>query len=151
MPSLKAVAIRPEFRGVFGNLKLLDFIAVSPMGQGQPSLGSWTSVSDILDELWTYWTGSDSQRFGRAALLQKLADQEGRGLANRIPVTELDQSESQMLGELESRRIVRIEDERVGFAHDLIGDLARLRTLIGTDSVRQTLADRSALPRWHPR
>lgn len=149
IPLLKSAAIRPELRSAFQNLKILDCIAAWHAARSQEAQATWTHLSDILDELWAYWIGSDSQRHGRGALLMKLAEQEGRGLAGRVPVTDLDQAESQMLGQLESRRVLRFEGGHVGFAHDLIGDLARLRTLIGAENQRQALAERALLPRWH--
>src|SRR5262249_34665343 len=46
--------------------------------------------------------------------------------------------------------LVRIRDERVRFSHDLLGDWARMRVLVGEQSLSSpSSSDRATLPRWH--
>jgi hypothetical protein len=46
--------------------------------------------------------------------------------------------------------LVRLRDERVRFSHDLLGDWARMRVLVGEQSLASSASrDRANLPRWH--
>jgi hypothetical protein len=62
----------------------------------------------------------------------------------------LDQSEQAALGSLIASDLVRIRDQRVRFAHDMLGDWARLYVLIGEPSLSAPdVRTRAKLPRWH--
>ena len=149
MPSLRNLANRRELGLLLRNLKILDFVARSHQTVDSNTPSSWTTESDVLDWLWDYWTGTDSHRHARSALLKKAGEAEGSSLAASIAASSLDQAESQMLGQLEQRHVLRVKDERIRFAHDLIGDLARLRVLIGANHDAQAIRDHVLQPRWH--
>ncbi len=149
MPSLRGLANRRELGLLLRNLKILDFVALSSQAFADDTLSSWTTESDVLDWLWGYWTDADFYRHARSELLKKVGEEEGSGLATSVATKTLDQAESLMLGSLEQRHVLRVQDERVRFAHDLIGDLARLRVLIGANNDAQVIRDHALQPRWH--
>lgn len=147
MPFLRGAINRRELKALLRNLKILDFVATAHQGAEQAG-PSWVTESDVLKWLWTYWAGSDSQRHGRSKLLQRIAGEEGSGLNTSIPLDSLDQGEAQSLGDLEQRHILREHEGRISFTHDLIGDIARLHTLIGADDFVQAISDHSLQLRW---
>jgi hypothetical protein len=63
---------------------------------------------------------------------------------------QLEYSEQAALTTLATSNLIRIRDERVRFAHDLLGDWSRMRVLVGEQALSspENLA-RANLPRWH--
>jgi hypothetical protein len=107
-----------------------------------------TSLIDILWEDWVKRGGDD--KHGRAHVLQTIAIQEADKLSNGVPSHSLGYSEQQALPGLETSSLVRVKDERVAFTHDLLGDWARLRVLIGDSPITSASSrDRAQSPRWH--
>ena len=49
---------------------------------------------------------------------------------------------------LEQSGLIRIRDDRVSLAHDLLGDWARLRVLMAEDATSSSTESRAASPRW---
>jgi len=75
---------------------------------------------------------------------------EGDTLASGVPRMQLEASEQPALAALAASDLVRLRDERVRFSHDLLGDWARMRVLVGEQSFASPAnRDRANLPRWH--
>src|SRR5205823_5821197 len=88
--------------------------------------------------------------FARSGLLVKLGELEARTLADGVPRTSLGYQEQDALSALVTADLVRVRDERVRFAHDLLGDWARLRFLVGEEPTASAEGRaRTAAPRWH--
>ncbi len=149
IPVLVPVANRPELGSLLQNLKVLDWVAIAAKTRKNIGTKSWVGLSEVMDGVWEYWTGTDSDRFARASVLKKLGQIEGASLVATMPLSELDQAELRTLGTPELSHLVHDEEERIGFTHDLVGDWARVRVLIGKQDVTQALTERAILPRWH--
>src|SRR5260221_13288674 len=67
-----------------------------------------------------------------------------------VPRMQLERAEQAALATLAMSNLVRMRDERVRFSHDLLGDWARMRVLVGEQALSspENLA-RANLPRWH--
>jgi hypothetical protein len=99
--------------------------------------------------LWINAKG-DSDGLGRSCVLMHLGVLEGDTLATGVPRMQLEASEQPALGALAASDLVRLRDERVRFSHDLLGDWARMRVLVGEQSFASPASrDRANLPRWH--
>src|SRR6266404_5373951 len=67
-----------------------------------------------------------------------------------VPRMQLERAEQAALATLAMSNLVRLRDERVRFSHDLLGDWARMRVLVGEQSFASPAnRDRANLPRWH--
>ncbi|MHB1530427.1 MAG: hypothetical protein ACYCXT_13605 [Acidiferrobacteraceae bacterium] len=148
LPQLSWVALRPELRPLMTNLKVLDMTARTLYSE--KSLGSrpLVGLTTLIDILWEDWI--EHHEGGRSHVLKTIATEEADRLSNGVSRQSLGFTEQQALPGLTTSGLVRLKDERVAFAHDLIGDWARMRVLIGdgpiTSSVNQ---QRTQSPRWH--
>jgi hypothetical protein len=74
---------------------------------------------------------------------------EAETLSTGAPRMQLEHGEQAALEALAGSDPVRGRDERVSFSHDLLGDWARMRVLIGEQSLSSpSNRDRVTLPRW---
>ena len=146
-PDLQWVALRPQLQPLLTNLKVLDWFA-----RIQPSLRAadqqYVGLTAVIDQLWQLWTESATDGLPRSAFLMKLATAEAETLSRGIARTQLDHAEQQTLRGLERSGLIRIRDDRVFLAHDLLGDWARLRVLVAEDPTSSNTESRAASPRW---
>jgi hypothetical protein len=150
VPTLSWVALRPECRDLLTNLKLLDWVVRAArdgfvFGEGQP-----LTLTSLVDRLWERWIEDDGLAYERSGLLMKVGELEAATLASGVQVTTLDFQEQKALPSLVAADLVRVREGRIRFAHDLLGDWARLRVLV-SEGPRGFSEDehRVASPRWH--
>jgi hypothetical protein len=147
---LQWASLRPELRPFLTNLKILDWVVAAARSGTAINDASFVGVTNLIDALWERWIEGDTNGLGRSHLLMRLGILEGDTLSASVPRMQLDQSEQAALGSLTSSDLVRLRDERVRFSHDLLGDWARMRVLVGEhDLSSPTIRDRASLPRWH--
>ena len=114
------------------NLKIFDWFArrlANHAGTADPSYGGLTG---LIDQLWEDWTEGGTENLSRSHLLMTIAASEGDALSRGVPRTQIGYDQS-ALPSLVRDDLVRLQDERVSFAHDLLGDWARLRVLVAED------------------
>ena len=150
IPGLKPLMLRDELLTFLCNLKILDWVA-NAVSRNQPTPVNWIGVSNLIDWIWGSWVQTGADRYARAGLLQKLGTEEGVSFSSGIPFSDLTVSEQRVLADLEDLRLLRVENGRVHFTHDLLADWSRLYVLIGVNetTIPDRLRDRSAYPRWH--
>jgi hypothetical protein len=130
------------------NLKVLDMTARTL--HSEKSLGSrpLVGLTTLIDILWEDWI--EHRDGGRSHVLKEVATQEADRLSNGVSRQSLGFAEQQALPALASSGLVRLKDERVAFAHDLLGDWARLRVLVGDGAITSSVnQQRTQSPRWH--
>lgn len=148
--TLSWAALRPELRELLTNLKLLDWVVRATgtgleFGEGQP-----VTLTALVDRLWGRWVEEDGSAYGRSGLLMKLGELEAATLADGVPRKNLQYQEQEVLTSLVTADLVRVRDEHVRFAHDLLGDWSRLRFLVGEEPTASAEdRKRAASPRWH--
>jgi hypothetical protein len=143
-------SLRPEFRPLLTNLKVLDWVVAAARSGTAVNDPSFIGLTYLIDALWDRWIKGDSDGLGRSRVLMHLGILEGDTLATGVPRMRFEVSEQPTLGALAASDLVRLRDERVRFAHDLLGDWARMRVLVGEQSFASPASrDRGNLPRWH--
>jgi hypothetical protein len=149
LPQLGWVAHRPEVRPLLSNLKVLDLAARTLRLEQALSSEPVRGLTGLIDVLWDDWAGEGAAAYSRTHVLQSIAAAEADHLSVGVTRLSLGYAEQQALKPLEQSGLVRVRDERVVFAHDLIGDWARLRVLVG-DSPLFSLTSRERVksPRW---
>lgn len=148
--TLSWAALRPELRALLTNLKLLDWVVRAASAGLEFREGQPVTLTALVDRLWGRWVEGDGSAYGRSGLLMKLGELEAITLADGVPRKSLEYQEQDVLASLVTADLVRVRDERVRFAHDLLGDWSRLRLLVGEDPTAS--ADdrkRAASLRWH--
>lgn len=147
-PDLQWLALRPQLRPLLTNLKVLDWFAHTLPKSHAADDQQYVGLTAVIDQLWQLWTESAADGLARSHLLMKLATSEAETLSRGVPRTQLGQNEQQTLPGLEQSGLIRIRDERVSLAHDLLGDWARLRVLVAEDATLTATESRAASPRW---
>jgi hypothetical protein len=146
-PALQWLGLRPQLRPLLTNLKVLDWFARIPP-KSQAADDQNIGLTGVIDQLWQLWTESPADGLARSHLLMKLATTEAETLSRGVPRTQLGHNEQQTLPGLEQSGLIRIRDDRVSLAHDLLGDWARLRVLVAEDATSTATESRAASPRW---
>jgi hypothetical protein len=150
VPVLNHPTTRAALGRMLRNLKFLDWVVTAATRHGGSGLESCIGVTPIIDWVWQKWVGDDSGRYARAGLLQRVARLESQGLIAGINTGNLSSDELARLAELEEYDLLRVRQERIRFSHDLLGDWARLRILIGEDPSSDAAKQRTyAAPQWH--
>jgi hypothetical protein len=150
IPRLGWVVRRLELRPLLTNLKILDWCArtlqAGSINQDHPLLG----LTALIDLLWEHWAEAGDNSLARSHVLMRIAALEAMTLSAGVPRLLLDHSEQQTLPALIGSDLIRLREERVRFSHDLLGDWARMRVLIGDDPISSADArKRAEFPQWH--
>ena len=149
MPQLQWASLRPELRPLLTNLKVLDWVVAAVRSGQAIDARAVVGLTTLIDALWERWV-EDGGHLGRSHLLMRLATLEAATLSAGVPRLQLEHSEQPALQALAASDLVRIRDERARFSHDLVGDWARMRVLVGEDPLSSPATrERAALPRWH--
>src|SRR6185369_16732141 len=146
-PDLHRLLLRhPGMEGILRNLKVLDWLTLEKTAEA----ASWSTPSQLVDGLWERWKGAGPNRYSRENVLQKIARLEADQMEASVALSGLEGSEV-ALGELEHEELIRIEEGRVSFRHDLTGDWARLRSLVAESrgALRQKIPVLALSPHWH--
>ena len=147
-PDLQWLALLPQLRPLLTNLKVLDWFARTVPRSQAANDQQYVGLTAVIDQLWHLWTESPADGLARSHLLMKLATTEAETLSRGVPRTQLGHNEQQTLPGLEQSGLIRIRDDRVSLAHDLLGDWARLRVLVAEDATSTATESRAASPRW---
>lgn len=147
-PALQWLALLPQLRPLLTNLKVLDWFARTLPNAQSANDQQYVGLTTVIDLLWRLWTENPADGLARSALLMRLAIAEAETLSRGVPRTQLGHAEQQTLRGLEQSGLIRIRDDRVSLAHDLLGDWARLRVLMAEDATSSSTESRAASPRW---
>jgi hypothetical protein len=151
IPELGWASLRPELRPLLTNLKVLDWVVAAARSGTAIDDPSFVGLTYLIDALWERWIDGDGDDgLGRSRAMMQLGILEGDTLATGVPRMRFEAGEQPALGALAKSDLIRLRDERVRFSHDLLGDWARLRVLVGEQSVASAASgERANLPRWH--
>ena len=90
---LQWASFRPELRGLWTNLKILDWLVAAARSGKAINPASIISVSYLMDALWERWVEGDADQLGRSHLPMRLGMLEGDTLLASVPRMQLEQSE----------------------------------------------------------
>ena len=149
-PALAWSTLHVDLQPLLRNLKVLDWVVRASQCGGNVVAARVAGLPELIDYLWERWVETGNSAFGRSGLLKRLATVETESLGVGVPLTHLDHAEQLSLSELAGSELLRVKDERVRFAHDLLGDWSRLKVLVGEDPTLSAASRRRAsAPRWH--
>ncbi len=148
LPLLGQLSLRPELQGVLCNLKVLDWIVAGHALRSGAT--SFRGESDVIDSVWQQWVGTSPSRHERAAMLKIIGERDGDSLGSGVRVADLQNDERRTIAELESDQLLRVRPSQIRFTHDLLGDWARLQSLLsGANQVLSIVRQKATHPRWH--
>lgn len=146
---LKWPLLRPEVRPALRNLKVLEWVVQAVQRGEVLDEAAILNVSALIELLWRRWVETDDGNLGRSEALMRVAVAEAETLGLGVARTAL-RVDAAIIGELTREGLLRLRNERVSFSHDLLGDWARLRVLIGeVPGDLNALRSRADKPRWH--
>ncbi len=149
LPTVRHLALRPAVVDALRNLKVFDWVASVVQTGSNPSPDSWVGMMDVLDWIWESWIGNGPGRIDRANALKELGSAEAETLVQGVGLLSVEQLGGRVVDELQHLDLIRVDEERVLFTHDLVGDVARLRVLLDFGSDTSQLVHRVQHPRWH--
>ena len=150
MPNVPWATLHHDMRALLCNLKILDWVVRASQSGDALTDAKVTGLISLIDYLWGRWVEAEHDGIARGGILKKLATIEASTLASGVPLTQLEHTEQQCLTALIASDLLRRRNERIRFSHDLLGDWARLRVLIGEDPTTSSeRLQRCAVARWH--
>jgi hypothetical protein len=129
-PGLAWAALRPEFRSLLRNLKVFDWVVRLHESGGLAETPEVVTLTAIIDQLWAHFVEGGPNGLVRGALLKRVAAMEADQFVHGLPLSECDTGNLSIIPALESVGLVRRQDERIRFVHDMLADWARLKQLV---------------------
>ena len=126
VPNLTWATIHRDLLPHLKNLKVLDWVVRAAQVGAAPEDNEPVTLGRLIDFIWERWVERGEVGFTHGSMLQTLGDREAQNLSPGVPLAALDHEQSQALHELQHLDLIRVRSERVLFAHDLLGDWARL-------------------------
>lgn len=149
VPAAEGLLLQRHLAPVLRNLKIVDLI-VSRLRAGGGPAPLFVGETTVAD--W-YWQGEVNQGPDvlRGELVKQVASLQAERFITRVPVTLIAPAYLAETRALVRDRVLHSSEERLWFGHDLLGDWARLRQLLGLpDDQRLTfIAERADNPFWH--
>lgn len=140
---------RPELQRVLCNLKVLDWLVTEDTLRATDEAYSFVGETDVVSWIWNRWIGNGPAKHAKAAALIKLAEHDGNLSLSALNILELSHDERLTFGELERDDLIRVIHNRISFRHDLLGDWARLQSLLASAPDGLTrIIQVAPLPRW---
>jgi hypothetical protein len=149
IPAMRPLWNRSHLRLILGWPKALDIAASHWRSSAVPQ---WTCESDFARWFWQTAISCDQPLNIRESVLRKLACVLADRLLARVKLEAFETEECAALSSLarENHVIIDQQSQTVRFAHDLIGDWARLREIQIQDSrVASFIKERLQSPLWH--
>ena len=144
------VLMRNDLRPVLSNLAVLNEVVWAIKSQPLDETQPWIGETQVIDWIWNYWIKSDHKRYLRSHLLKTVGELEGNRIAAAIKIADLPSDQLEAFGEAERDGRLKVADSVVQFAHDIMGDWARYRSLKDLDdqSACDRIRDFAMMPRW---
>lgn len=140
-------ALQLGVRRPLQNLKILDLVVRHLLGAGTSTTARVTETS-LSSDFWEHYVLSHSEGRRRGELLKALAERQADELESETALRKVPHPE--LVDELVRDGICVVRDERMAFAHDLLGDWIRHHVLLAeANDLPAYLATRLDSPLWH--
>ncbi len=148
LPKVGWVALSPDVQSLLRNLKMLDWFVDFAQSGGALTPEN-IGLTNLIDSIWEHWVATGGDKFARSGLLQAVATIEANRHIASVPVADLDHAEKLTLGKLTGDDLLRVQNNRIKFAHDLISDWARYNVLLdGEWFSNNEIREKYVRPRW---
>lgn len=148
LPKVGWVALRSEMKTLLTNLKMLDWFIQFSQSGGTISTSN-VGLTNLIDSLWSHWVETGDDKFAKSDLLIKIASIEADNHVNSVSRSSLAHVEQETLGKVANGELLRVQNNRIRFSHDLLSDWARLQALIDGDWLATPQSrERYTSPRW---
>jgi hypothetical protein len=149
-PNLAQLAFRPHLRRLLLKPKILDLFACRLVTGGFVDTSQWAGESDLIEWFWSSEIDTGDEGPARDRFVKLLAEKQATELHSEIAADKFGVPDVNPVSGLCQSGICRKVEERYTFAHDLFGDWARQKILLGRRRELHTyLADKQDSPLWH--
>ncbi len=149
-PALRRLMSRPELHRLLLNPKVLDLFATNIAIGRTPETSQWTGESDLINWFWDAAVRRGNSAHERDRFVKLLAEKQADYCMSDIPVDSFDTGEVAPARGLIQDWICRLAEEQYSFEHDLLGDWARQRILLGRrGDLLAFLHEKQLSPVWH--
>jgi len=149
-PALRPLSLRPHLRDLLAKPKILDLLATRVLLGAPIDAQQWVGESDVVAWFWEEVVRTHPKAELRARFLQLLGERQADSLESETPRSSFRVEDLSPVDGLVHDRLCDVHDERLSFCHDLYGDWARQRILVGhADRVGEYIEQRITSPLWH--
>jgi hypothetical protein len=147
-PKVGWVALSLEMKTLLTNLKMLDWFVQFSQSGGTIDTSN-VGLTNLIDSLWSHWVETGNDKYAKSALLMKVASIEADNHVSSVPCSLLEPAERETLGKVANGELLRVQNNRIRFSHDLLSDWARLQALIDGEWLAAPQSrERFTSPRW---
>ena len=149
-PALGRLRYQPQLQSLLLKPKVLDLLATKLSLGGSVDTTQWVGESNLIEWFWETEVSKQTNARVRAAFLKALGEKQADNLESETPTDTFSISDLGSLDSLIGDRLCREREERLSFYHDLYGDWARQRVLLGkTNTLQEYIKPRASSPLWH--
>lgn len=149
-PALGRLRYQPQLQSLLLKPKVLDLLATKLSIGDSVDTTQWVGESNLIEWFWETEVSKQTNARVRAAFLKALGEKQADNLESETPTDTFSISDLVSLDSLIGDRLCREREERLSFYHDLYGDWARQRVLLGkTNSLQEYIKPRASSPLWH--
>jgi hypothetical protein len=149
VPAVEKLFNRRELQPILCNLATLHWVIRTEQERRFEATKAWVGEAELIEWIWKQWVGDSANRHVRDAVLFHLGEVEGERISGAVPLNGLSSDYLRVIGQFEQEGVLRVTESAVKFSHDLIGDWARLRSLIAAgDEVGEQIRRNAGIPRW---
>ncbi len=149
-PALGRLRYQPQLQSLLLKPKVLDLLATKLSFGGSVDTTRWVGESNLIEWFWETEVSKQTNARVRAAFLKALGEKQADNLESETPTDTFSISDLVSLDSLIGDRFCQEREERLSFYHDLYGDWARQRVLLGkANNLCEYLELRISSPLWH--
>ena len=149
-PALGRLRYQPQLQSLLLKPKVLDLLATKLSIGDSVDTTQWVGESNLIEWFWETEVSKQTNARVRAAFLKALGEKQADNLESETPTDTFSISDLVGLDSLIGDRFCREREERLSFYHDLYGDWARQRILLGkANNLYEYLEPRISSPLWH--
>ncbi|MBE9053451.1 hypothetical protein IQ243_24190 [Nostocales cyanobacterium LEGE 11386] len=149
-PALKRLNFQPQLQSLLFKPKVLDLLATKLSTGGSVDTTQWVGESNLIEWFWETEVCKQPNARMRAGLLKSLGEKQADNLESETATDAFSISDLAQVDSLIRDRLCQEREERLSFCHDLYGDWARQRVLLGQkNNLRDYIKHRVSSPLWH--
>ena len=149
-PALMPLRLQRHLQSLLLKPKVLDLLAIKISNGNSIDTTQWVGETNLIDWFWETEVSKPPNGIVRAGFLKALGERQADNLESETPTDTFAISDLLELDNLINERFCQEREERLSFCHDLYGDWARQRILLGKmNSLQGYIKDRASSPLWH--
>ncbi|MCP6761207.1 MAG: hypothetical protein NHB32_21270 [Fischerella sp. CENA71] len=149
-PALKRLNFQPQLQSLLFKPKVLDLLATKLSTGGSVDTTQWVGESNLIEWFWETEVCKQPNARMRAGLLKSLGEKQADNLEAETPTDAFSISDLAQVDSLIRDHLCQEREECLSFCHDLYGDWARQRVLLGQkNNLRDYIKHRVSSPLWH--